>query len=205
MESHDSIVEFTRIYLAIFYTLVAIFYTLRIKLKKRFGSPELVFPGERFCATWWNHIIFRICRALIWMICLFRWPFPEIDDFLGICPFLNTPVIVAIGTTLLTLGFGLAIAVHFNLGQHWRSGIDPTGPEYIKTDGPYRFSRNPMFVGVAMAQFGFFLALPSVFSSICLIIGLVTLRRQIVAEEVHLQQVFPQQFALYQKRVRRWF
>lgn len=204
MDSSFAFIEFTRWYLAVFYTFVAVFYTSRILLKKRSDSIEIVFPGRLFCATWWNHMIFRFFRAAIWMVCLFRWPFPAIDAHLGIIPDLNIWPVILTGNLLLTGGFAFTVAVHFHLGDQWRSGIDPVGPKRLKTDGYYKRSRNPMFLGIATAQLGFFLALPSVFSGICLVIGLYTLYRQTLAEEAHLSTVFPQEYKAYAASVPRW-
>ena len=205
MDLSAAIVEFTRVYLAVFYTGVAAFYTFRILAKKRAGSGEVVFAGERFGATWWNHLLFRAFRMTIWMVCLLRWPFPTVDEYLGIFDALNTWPVVLAGDLLLTSGFAFVVAVHFGHGRHWRSGIDPRGPEALRTDGFYRYSRNPMFVGVATAQAGFFLALPSVFTALCLLIGWATLHRQTLAEEAHLAARFPRDYTEYRSRVRRWF
>lgn len=205
MDDSTAIVEFTRIYLALFYSGVAAFYAIRITTKKRAESREVVFPGTRFSATWLNHMLFRAFRMTIWMVCLFRWPFPFIDDYLGIFVALNTGPVVLAGDILLTVGFLFVVALHFGLGRQWRSGIDPRGPEALRVDGIYRYSRNPMFVGVAVAQFGFFLALPSVFSSLCLMVGWFTLHRQVLAEEAHLAKRFPDDYRLYKSRVRRWY
>jgi len=204
MNSSFSIIEFTRLYLAVFYTLVAIFYTVRIVTKKRAGSREVVFSGARLSSTWWNHMVFRIFRFTIWMVCLLRWLFPGIDGYLGIFAKLNILPVVLAGNVLLTAGFIFSIAVHFTLGPQWRSGIDPAGPDRLRTDGFYQYSRNPMFLGVAVAQAGFFLALPSVFSGVCLLLGWYTLHRQAIAEEAHLSNRFRQDYALYRNRVRRW-
>lgn len=204
IEPSSAIVEFTRVYLALFYTFVAVFYTLRIVARKRSQAGGVVFPGAPLCPTWWNHMIFRFFRAAIWMVCLCRWLFPAVDDYLGIFVELNTWPVVLAGNILLTGGFLFTLRVHFDLGRQWRSGIDPAGPERLRTDGFYRFSRNPMFVGVAVAQAGFFLALPSVFSAVCLALGWYTLYRQALAEEAHLLDRFADDYARYRGSVRRW-
>ena len=204
MDITSTVVEFTRVYLAVFYTCVAAFYAVRITAKKRLGLPEVVFPGERFCSTWWNHMLFRAFRFSIWMVCLFRLFFPGRDGYLGFCVYLNVWPVVLAGDILLAAGFLLTVYIHFSLGGEWRSGIDPEGPKTLKTDGLYRFSRNPMFLGVAIAQFGFLLAMPSVFSSVCLAVGLYTLHSQAMAEEAHLSQLFPNEYRQYRERVRRW-
>ncbi len=204
MDNSSAIVEFTRVYLAVFYTCVAAFYAIRITAKKRGESCEVVFPGARFSSTWWNHRLFGAFRISIWMVCVARWLFPGVDNYLLLFDTLNVGPIVLAGNILLTAGFVLTLGVHFSLGRQWRSGIDPAGPNNLRTEGFYRFSRNPMFLGVATAQIGFLLALPSVFSAVCLLVGLYTLHRQTLAEEGHLTKVFPRDYPLYKNGVRRW-
>lgn len=198
------IIEFSRIYLAVFYTFVAAFYTIRIIYIKRTISHEVVFPGASFCTTWWNHLAFRFFRVAIWWVCVIRLFIPRVDGYLGIITFLQSTEVIISGLALLTLGFISTATIHFFMGDEWRSGIDPNGPKKIVTQGLYRYSRNPMFVFVALAQLGFFLALPSVFSLICLVIGLYTLDSQAKAEEKHLASVFPEDYAQYTNKVRRW-
>lgn len=196
--------EFTRWYLAAFFTFVAVFYTSRIFLMKRTENRSLVFAGDRFGASWWNHMTFRGFRITIWLVCLFRLFYPQMDQYLGLIPALNHSLLIAGGMTMLTIGFLFTMTVHFNMGCHWRSGIDPRGPEKLITNGPFQYSRNPMFTGIALAQLGFFLALPSVFTLICLAVGLTVLRRQALCEESHLETIFGDAYQHYQSQVRRW-
>ncbi|WP_199611555.1 methyltransferase family protein [Flocculibacter collagenilyticus] len=203
-ESTSELVEFTRLYLAVFYSFVAAFYTVRIVVLKRRIKRELVFPGSRFCATWWNHLSFRIFRATIWMVCVVRFFFPTIDDYLGVIADLHNDYAMLAGLILLTSGFVFTIAVHLSLGSEWRSGIDPNGPNVLISNGFYSYSRNPMFFGVAVSQLGFFLALPSIFSLVCLIVGLFTLHRQTLAEEQYLSARFRGEYHSYTLKVRRW-
>ncbi len=172
---------------------------------KRAGLREVVFTGARFSSTWWNHMLFRAFRLAIWMVCLFRYFFPGLDNYLGILDNLVVWPVVLAGDILLAAGFFFTVAIHFSFGSKWRSGIDPDEPEQLTTDGFYRFSRNPMFLGIAAAQIGFFLALPSVFSCVCLLVGLLALYRQALAEEAHLGKLFPEAYAQYMGRVNRWF
>ena len=204
MDDVPAIAEFTRVYLAVFFSFVAAFYTVRIVRMKKAVGQELVFPGSLFCSTWWNHMMFRFFRVVIWMVCLWRVFFPSIDACLGLFESYQHFTVILIGNVLLTLGFAFTIAVHFSLATGWRSGVDPDGPAKLVSTGAYAFSRNPMFLGVAIAQAGFFLALPSVFSLVCLCVGLLMLHRQVKAEERHLSAQFPLAYAAYAARVRRW-
>jgi protein-S-isoprenylcysteine O-methyltransferase Ste14 len=204
MEPTGSVQQAISTYLAIFFTFVAVFYSLRILWLKRLGAREVVFPGLRFGATWWNHFVFRFFRVAIWAICVSRFVVPSTDQFIGIIDTLRRDWINLTGAVLLTLGFALAIASHFSLGESWRSGVDRNSPSGLRVSGLYHYSRNPGFLGVGIAQAGFFLALPSWFSAICLGVGLVVLYRQTLSEERHLKQTFSSQYRDYMRQVRRW-
>lgn len=199
-----SLIEFTRIYLAVFYTFVAGFYTVRILYKNSNTPSGVIFTGKKYCANWWNHFVFRFFRAAIWLVCVVRVFIPATDNYLGIFLPLNTWPGVMLGNALLTVGFILTMVVHFNMASLWRSGIDPQGPDELKINGFYAYSRNPMYLGVAAAQLGFFLALPSVFSLVCLLAGLTALYRQVLVEEQHLVGIFNTQYKKYKELVPRW-
>lgn len=196
---------FARGYLALFFTGVAAFYTVRIISRKRAGHGEMVFPGEFGTNTWWAHVSFRFFRAAIWLVCLLRWPWPAVDDYLFMIRPLETAWLQLPGIVVLTAGFMLAIAGHFSLGQEWRSGIDPDGPQKLHTGGLYGLTRNPMFAGVKVAQLGFFLALPSGFSLICLVFGWIAIDKQLRAEEAFLAVRFGERYRHYCRQVPRWF
>jgi protein-S-isoprenylcysteine O-methyltransferase Ste14 len=204
LESPSALVEFTRIYLAIFYTGVALFYTVRILMTKKSINTELVFPGERFCSHWWNHMTFRLFRVSIWMVCVIRLLYPEFDQYLGLITTFDNVLVPIFGNVLLTIGFLMTIIIHFSMKQQWRSGVDPKGPNTLITNGFFKYSRNPIFVSVGLSQLGFFLALPSIFTLVCLIIGLYTLYKQTMVEEQHLVTIFQDDYKSYQSNVRRW-
>jgi protein-S-isoprenylcysteine O-methyltransferase Ste14 len=199
-----SLIEFTRVYLAAFFTFVAGFYTFRIIYKNRNTPSGVIFVGKKYCANWWNHLVFRIFRVVIWGVCVMRVFIPAIDHYLAVFTPLNTWPTVILGNILLTAGFIVVMLVHFNLATLWRSGVDPQGPNELKVNGFYKYSRNPMYLGVAAAQLGFFLALPSGFSLLCLAVGLTALYRQVLVEETHLAATFKQHYTQYQQRVPRW-
>lgn len=196
--------EFSRAFLACYFSFVAVFYTVRILVGQKRGNRKLVHAGERYSLTWWNHIVFRWFRVAIWLLCVARYFYPSVDAGLGVINlFYQTPVVIA-GMLLLLSGLILVALVHRSMGSEWRSGIDPTGPSSLKTNGCFRFSRNPMFFGVAIGQLGFLLAIPSIFALICFVIGWSVLYRQVMAEEAHLYKLFPQQYPEYKSQVPRW-
>ncbi len=75
----------------------------------------------------------------------------------------------------------------------------------LMTDGPYKFSRNPMYLGMTLAQIGiaFFVGTLPMFlvpvAFFCLINFVF-----IPFEEVKMFRQFGEQYADYTRRVRRW-
>ncbi len=204
MDFSATLSDAVRIYLAVFFTFVAVFYTSRVAFLRLKERVEIVLPGQRYCATWWNHMVFRVFRVTIWAVCVLRAVDPAFDAYLGLWPAFQYPALILLGVSFLTAGFGLTLVSHFALGRHWRSGFDREGPRVLLDTGPYRFSRNPAFLGVIIAQVGFWLALPSWFSTLCLIVGALAVYRQTLSEEMHLDATIGGAYVEYKRQVPRW-
>jgi protein-S-isoprenylcysteine O-methyltransferase Ste14 len=72
-------------------------------------------------------------------------------------------------------------------------------------EGPYRFTRNPMYVGMALLQGGLALAGNALWPLVALIPVLWIVRTQVIdKEEQYLERRFGQQYRDYKARVRRW-
>ncbi len=189
-----------RVFLAMYFSSIALFYVWRLTRAK-----DLVHLGTVGSCHHVNQTLFRVFRATIWLVCVSRVFAPKLDQWLGIIPLLyQNDAILFSGAIMLVAGFGVALTGHYQLGPCWRSGIDPGGPAKLVRDGLYSRSRNPMMIGVLLAQSGFFLALPSSFSLVCLLMGLVAVLSQVRIEESHLAQAFPTEYPSYQRQVRRW-
>lgn len=75
----------------------------------------------------------------------------------------------------------------------------------IVTDGPYRFTRNPMYVGMALLYVGLAVATGVIWALATLLVVLVIIRRYVIArEEKYLIGKFGDPYREYQSRVRRW-
>lgn len=71
--------------------------------------------------------------------------------------------------------------------------------------GPYRFSRNPMYVALAVAYVGAALLLNTPWPLFLLPLVLVVLYATVIRpEERYLLSAFPEDYAAYRARVRRW-
>jgi protein-S-isoprenylcysteine O-methyltransferase Ste14 len=71
--------------------------------------------------------------------------------------------------------------------------------------GPYRFTRNPMYVGMAALYLGLAVAVGLIWALILLPVLLVAVDRLVIArEEPYLERRFGEDYRLYKQRVRRW-
>jgi protein-S-isoprenylcysteine O-methyltransferase Ste14 len=90
----------------------------------------------------------------------------------------------------------------------WRRGttiLPHRAVSSLATDGPYRFSRNPIYVSHVALTFGVGLLLRS--GGVALLIPLLVfalVKLAIEPEERHLLRKFGDEFSAYARRVRRW-
>lgn len=75
----------------------------------------------------------------------------------------------------------------------------------LVTDGIYRHTRNPMYLGMACVLVGFACFLGSIWQLFGVLAFVVYLTRfQIIPEERVLSKKFPEVYADYKQKVRRW-
>lgn len=94
------------------------------------------------------------------------------------------------------------------LGIFWKSGArpEPWAPAtMIVTSGLYRFTRNPMYLGMLLVYAGLALYLWSPISGLLLVPLFLIVNGMIIPrEEAYLSRRFGRDYDDYRKRVRRW-
>ncbi len=194
-----------RHFLGLYFLLIGVHYaSTSTGLWRRTGTRHIRY-GARWSATWWNRQVFNLFRTGILAVCIARivWP-TAVDPWLGIFPTLYQPSVLLTGLATMIAAYGGIAYVHAYMRQDWRSGIDEEKAEPLLTGGPFGRSRNPLFLAIILGQVGFFLALPSVFSLLCLIAGVTVLILQAGREELALQQLHGELYARYRALVPRW-
>ena len=75
----------------------------------------------------------------------------------------------------------------------------------LVTWGPYRFTRNPMYVGLTLAYLGEAGLLKQIWPVVLLPLTIAYLQSTIIpVEEAKLTEVFQREYEQYRSRVRRW-
>lgn len=110
-----------------------------------------------------------------------------------------------IGVATMAGGFALVLAGILTFRRS-RTAVYPNRPaRRIVTHGVYRFTRNPMYLGMSALYLGGVVtttqAWPLVLFPLVVIVLVVTVIRK---EERHLHAAFPEEYAVYVRRVRRW-
>jgi protein-S-isoprenylcysteine O-methyltransferase Ste14 len=107
---------------------------------------------------------------------------------------------------LLAIGFLLRVWATFYFYTQHMKVISRVPQETLITSGPYRFSRNPLYLGGNVFVFlGAVLLLGSP-SDVCLTaVNIVIVDLFIRREERQLERDFGEEWVRYRNRVRRWF
>jgi len=78
-------------------------------------------------------------------------------------------------------------------------------PTELETTGPYKISRNPMYLGMVLALFGGAISFGSVTAFIFPVLYIFAMNTVfIVPEEENLEKIFGKKYMEYTKQVRRW-
>ncbi len=111
----------------------------------------------------------------------------------------------AVGAVLFALGGAVAA---FSIRQLRNAGTNfethkPTTA--VVTGGPYRFSRNPIYVALTLAYAGIAVAVDSLWVLALLVPAVVVMRYGVIArEERYLERRFGAEYRRYRATVRRW-
>src|ERR1700730_1472239 len=141
-------------------------------------------------------IVALLIGALMWGVARLS-PLPEGES----------PLRLAISCGLA--GLGILVVVLGMLAFHRaKTTINPVNIEAASTmvtSGVYRYTRNPMYIGLTLALVGWavHVAVPFVLVGPVLFILYIT-RFQIIPEERVLTSKFGGEYRKYQERVRRW-
>jgi protein-S-isoprenylcysteine O-methyltransferase Ste14 len=109
------------------------------------------------------------------------------------------------GLALVALAVGLLIWGRQTLVTGG-TNVDPSLPSTaVVTSGPYRFSRNPLYMGLAVVYLGLTLALDTWWGIILLALVLIVMHQGVIQrEERYLERKFGDGYRQYRAAVRRY-
>jgi protein-S-isoprenylcysteine O-methyltransferase Ste14 len=131
--------------------------------------------------------------ALNWL-----WPVP-------ILPGDADPIVRIVGGALALAGIALMLLA---VAAFRRAGTSPNptvATSALTFDGPYRFTRNPMYLGMALLLAGLAGIGNALWPLLAAIPVVAIIQTQVIArEERYLETKFGEAYRAYRSRVRRW-
>src|SRR5262249_54734758 len=98
--------------------------------------------------------------------------------------------------------FAWAIATMTRAGSNVPSRLPTTT---LRAAGPYRLTRNPIYLGMVLGLIGLAIAFDSLWLLITLVPFALVIRYGVIArEEAYLERKFGEVYLAYKSRVRRW-
>src|ERR1043165_7231624 len=108
------------------------------------------------------------------------------------------------GLLVLALGVAIVVRAQWEMGSSWRIGIEEGAKPGLITAGIYRYSRNPIYLGILLEVLGVALAMPTAISILFLVMGVFGVWRLVFREERYLFATYGVEFAAYASRVGRF-
>ncbi|MFV1998411.1 MAG: isoprenylcysteine carboxylmethyltransferase family protein [Acidiferrobacterales bacterium] len=138
-----------------------------------------------------------IMFVLLILSALLGWVYP-VPSGLGPTGFLTGVVVLVAGVLLVLVAAGVF--------RRRGTPLDPTKPpDKLVTDGLYRISRNPMYLGMLLVLSGFPLITDSMLGFVfALGFYLFMDRKLIPREENMVERIFSEEFREYKQNTRRW-
>lgn len=111
--------------------------------------------------------------------------------------------LIILSYILAGIGLIMAITSLINLGRSTRLGL-PSENTNFKSNGLYKLSRNPMYLGFDFFTLSSIIFFGNIFITIIGIYSIVIYHFIIMGEEKYLEQRFGNKYIEYRKKVRRY-
>ena len=141
-------------------------------------------------------VIVLLSGLLMWLLAQF---FPVLNG--------SWPANILISSLFVVIGLAIALngIMTFKRGKTTVNPKRPIDTARLINTGIYRYSRNPMYLGMLFLLMAWAVQLGNIISIVGIIVYIAYMTRfQIMPEERALQAKFSDDFLEYKKQVRRW-
>jgi len=185
----------------VFLVLFYVIYSLKMMLLKRQNiKGNILGKGNKPLNSYVVEIILRfvtfLCIPVQFISVIFDMRSLNIHSI---------AIIKIIGLVLMSAAVALFLLAIITMKNNWRAGYNHEQDTQLVTNGIYKFSRNPAFVGFDLLYIGGALAFPNIINIIISLMGVVLFHIQILGEEKFLTNKFGDTYTTYKAKVRRYF
>jgi protein-S-isoprenylcysteine O-methyltransferase Ste14 len=115
------------------------------------------------------------------------------------------PILVPWGAVLLIWGYAQYRFIgRYRLGLAGGSPGMAVPPNRMVLDGPYRYTRNPMYLGHLIFLLGLAVTFWSWFGVVLLVLRAAWFQARVRHDEARLETIFGAEYRAYRARVKRW-
>ncbi len=182
--------------------LLLVFVLRSVILWKQTGVNPFVFGNTEKAHDYIGRV-YKVMVLFTWISIGYYSFFPNWYQYLMPIDYLEFEGLQITGLVLLIISFLWTSIAQYQMSSSWRIGIDYNETTELISNGLFKYSRNPIFLGVLISYLGTFLIIPNILSFSILIVTFVTIQMQVRLEEEYLEAVQGQDLD-YKSKVLRW-
>lgn len=129
---------------------------------------------------------------------------PDLSLFFCPMTFLLNSTVELSGLAVLIAALVWVFLAQAQMGISWRIGIDDENPADLVSRGLFKYSRNPVFLGVRFFFLGLFLVAPSLAMLSVMLFAELLIQLQVRFEEEYLLALHGEPYKKYCGQVNRW-
>lgn len=118
--------------------------------------------------------------------------------------YLEGKAVDCLGVAVMILGLVVCLITQYYMRSSRKIGIDLNTEVKLVTEGIFRHSRNPFFIGTILSSMGFFLVLPNILTFTSGVVYVFLIQIQVRLEEDTLAKSAGNAYLNYCAKVRRW-
>jgi protein-S-isoprenylcysteine O-methyltransferase Ste14 len=180
-----------------------VFVLRSVILWKQTGINPFVF-GNSDKAHDYVGRVYKLMMLFTWISIGIYSFFPDWYQYLMPITYIEYGWMKLSGVLLLIVTFIWTSIAQYQMASSWRIGIDYGEKTKLISHGLFKYSRNPVFLGVLTSYLGIFLITPNILSFSIILVIFVAIQTQVRLEEEYLTNAHGDQYDLYMTRVRRW-
>ena len=197
----NTIIIFLSVYFICFFGLAVIFRNFVVTKRTGVNAFKLNQKTGAESITGWYFKFLPLVSILVFIIYSFL---PNLYLSIGPIDLMNHDTIQWIGMGIMVFSLIWVLAAQSQMGASWRIGIDHEVKTEFVQKGLFKYSRNPIFIGVIFISLGFFLVLPNPITLTILALDITLIQIQVALEEEYLTKQHGESYSEYCQHVRRW-
>jgi protein-S-isoprenylcysteine O-methyltransferase Ste14 len=192
---------FLVVWLSVYFAIAFVLPSYRVWKKTRINP--ITFRGSDNAHDYIGKLFKIVMAGLALVVFVFAFA-QDIYKFLLPIVWMENRTVRFVGIGLLLISLGWTVLAQIQMGNSWRIGIDEERQTALVQTGLFRFSRNPIFLGMIISLLGIFLTIPNALTLLLLVLGFVLIQIQVRLEEQFLSGLHREEYNEYRSLVRRW-